>query len=124
AVQQAREAARRSACKNNLKQLGLAMHNYHETHGLFPRANFEKQNDATYGYGNYSYFSFSAQAMLLPFMDQANVYNQFNFSLGPNQAPNDAAKRAVIPAFLCPSDPRGIQNGGGYGSGPGNSYAV
>ncbi|QDT82079.1 DUF1559 domain-containing protein [Gimesia maris] len=124
AVQQAREAARRSACKNNLKQLGLAMHNYHETHGIFPRANFEKQNDSTYGYGNYSYFSFSAQTMLLPFLDQANVYNQFNFSLAPNQAPNDTVKRAVIPAFLCPSDLSNIQNGGGYGLGPGNNYAV
>lgn len=124
AVQQAREAARRSACKNNLKQLGLAMHNYHDTHSIFPRANFERQEASTYGYGNYSYFAFSAQAMLLPFLDQAPLYNKFNFSLAPNQSTNDTTKRAVIPAFLCPSDTRGIQNGGGYGLGPGNNYAV
>ena len=124
AVQQAREAARRSSCKNNLKQLGLAMHSYHETHSIFPRANFEREDSSTYGYGNYSYFSFSAQAMLLPFMDQAPLYNQFNFSLAPNQSTNDTSKRAVIPAFLCPSDVRSIVNGGGYGAGPGNSYAV
>ncbi|QDU06475.1 DUF1559 domain-containing protein [Gimesia chilikensis] len=124
AVQQAREAARRSACKNNLKQLGLAMHNYHDTHSIFPRGNFERYDASTYGYGNYSYFSFSAQTMLLPFMDQAPLYNQFNFSLAPNQGVNDTAKRAVIPAFLCPSDTRRILNGGGYGLGPGNSYAV
>ncbi|WP_339734499.1 DUF1559 domain-containing protein [uncultured Gimesia sp.] len=124
AVQQAREAARRSSCKNNLKQLGLAMHNYHETHSIYPRANFERQEASTHGYGNYSYLAYSAQTMLLPFMDQAPLYNQFNFSLAPNQSTNDATKRAVIPAFLCPSDTRSISNGGGYGAGPGNSYAV
>ncbi len=124
AVQQAREAARRSACKNNLKQLGLAMHNYHETHSIFPRANFEREDASAYGYGNYSYLAYSAQTMLLPFMDQAPLYNLFNFSLAPNQSSNDTTKRAVIPAFLCPSDVRSIVNGSGYGAGPGNSYAV
>ena len=124
AVQQAREAARRSTCKNNLKQLGIAMHNYHETHSIFPRANFERQESTTYGYGGYSYFAFSAQAMMLPFLDQAPLYNQFNFSLAPNQSTNNTVKQAVIPAFLCPSDTRNISNGGGYNYGPGNSYAV
>ncbi len=124
AVQQAREAARRSQCKNNLKQIGLALHNYHDTHGAFPRGNFEREDTTTYGYGNYSYFAFSAQTMLLPFIDQAPLYNQFNFSQAPNWSTNDTLKRTVIPAFLCPSDTQRITNGGGYNLGPGNSYVM
>jgi len=124
AVQQAREAARRSQCKNSLKQLGLAMHNYHDTHSAFPRGNFE-MTSVSNGYGNYSYVAFSAQAMLLPYLDQAPLYNQFNFMISLNSSPNSTLKQTVIPTFLCPSDIRGrIPNGGGYNTGPGNSYVV
>lgn len=124
AVQQAREAARRSQCQNNLKQLGVAMHSYLETHSVFPRGNFERYDAATYGYGNYSYFSFSAHAMLLPFMDQGALYNRLDFSLAPNQGANDTTKRATVPGFLCPSDLNQIPNGGGYNLGPGNNYMM
>src|SRR5436190_7695238 len=65
AVQQAREAARRSQCKNNLKQFGLAMHNYHDTYKVFPSASG----------GN----GFSPHARILPYMDQAPLYNTLNF---------------------------------------------
>ena len=124
AVQQAREAARRSQCQNNLKQLGIAMHSYNETHSVFPRGNYERYDASNYGYGNYSYFAFSAHAMLLPFLDQAGLYTKLDFSRAPNEGTNDSVKQATVPAFLCPSDLRQIPNGGGYNNGPGNSYVM
>ena len=69
AVQQAREAARRTQCKNNLKQLGIAAHNYHETHGSLPL----NSGNSLYGY--------SAHAQLLPFHEQANLHRLIDFSL-------------------------------------------
>ncbi|HWL09169.1 MAG TPA: DUF1559 domain-containing protein [Planctomicrobium sp.] len=75
AVQQAREAARRSQCKNNLKQIGLALHNYHDTVGVFPLA--------TVPYGNSSpnvIRSCSWMVRILPMLDQAAAYNQLNFT--------------------------------------------
>jgi len=127
AVQQAREAARRSQCKNNLKQLGLAMHNYHDVHGVLPRGNFERAG-STDGIGGYFYHGFSAQSMLLPFIDQSPLYNQFDFSLALNSAPNNERKNASISSFLCPSDfkafPSGNVNYASYSYGPGNSYVM
>src|SRR5882724_3782063 len=67
AVQQAREAARRSQCKNNLKQYGLAMHNYHEAHGMF-----------AIGGTNWGGPGLSFHARLLPYMDQTPLYNMIN----------------------------------------------
>ncbi len=102
AVQQAREAARRSTCKNNLKQMGLALHNYHETHGIFPNDIWTNDpGGSNPGARNYTWIT-----MLLPFMDQATVYNQINFSapmLGQtgSQGPIQATK---IPVLHCPSD--------------------
>ena len=88
AVQQAREAARRSQCKNNLKQIGLALHNYHDTHQVFPPGGIS--NDSffsrrpTSGTGcigpgrSYTYAPWTV--MILPFLDDANRYAQFQFS--------------------------------------------
>ncbi len=92
AVQQAREAARRTQCKNNLKQLGLALHNYHDAHLCFP---FGQQDSAK---------SFSAVSQLLPYFDQGPLYATINFSLPAGDAANTAPRNTEIPALRCPSD--------------------
>jgi len=111
AVQQAREAARRSTCKNNLKQLGLAMHNYHDTHKVFPYAStFTDAGDAqnTYLRANPTPGWF---AMILPFVDQAPLYNQLDFNHLPNSTAGPApTNRSLIDqqffaVMTCPSNP-------------------
>lgn len=92
AVQQAREAARRTQCKNNLKQLGIALHSYHDAARCFPFG----QLDSTYGY--------SAISQLLPYIDQGNIYAKINFSLPYNDAANNAALMTTIGMLRCPSD--------------------
>jgi len=108
AVQQAREAARRSQCKNNLKQIGLALHNYHEAFSCFPQAAIWR----TYQTGPNSPPSparnFTWLCMLSPYLDQAVVYNQINFNLpGWNQLINGNKALIAIdfPVLHCPSDP-------------------
>jgi prepilin-type N-terminal cleavage/methylation domain-containing protein len=114
AVQQAREAARRTQCKNNLKQIGLAMHNYHDTHNTFPMPySIDFANFNTHSWGT----------RILPFIDQANVYNQINFDeafFSGNPAPgtqalmgfvgftydNQTPSNTHLPVFNCPSTPR------------------
>ncbi len=122
AVQQAREAARRTQCKNNLKQLGLALHNYHDTHNSFPL----QAGNSLYGY--------SAQAQILPYLDQGNLYNQLDFTqplqVGLPWAPqvNPAMAdivRRTIPVMLCPSDPGNpIYTDGFGGEWAGGNYLV
>src|SRR5262245_42410440 len=80
AVQQAREAARRSQCKNNLKQFGLALHNYHEAFSTFPMAETNPSNGpACNGGPGAGWCGFSVHVMLLPYLDQGPLYNQINF---------------------------------------------
>lgn len=103
AVQQAREAARRTQCKNNLKQLGLALHNYHDVFNTFPPngANAPSQGPSCGGRFNQSWLSWSGMAMLLPYIEQANIYNQINFSnqwnCNADYPQNYAAARAKSP---------------------------
>lgn len=96
AVQQAREAARRTQCKNNLKQISLAIHNYHDVYGLFP-------NSEVGGTGSLSRGSLFLA--ILPYLEQANTFNLYNPSLSNTDAPNMAAVQQVIPTYLCPSAP-------------------
>jgi prepilin-type N-terminal cleavage/methylation domain-containing protein len=96
AVQQAREAARRTQCKNNLKQIGLALHNYHDTHNTFP-----------YGWDTRGT---GWNAFILPQVEQANLYSTLIFQeSGPGNwdsgSANQKATETVVPAYRCPSMP-------------------
>ncbi len=100
AVQAAREAARRSQCVNNLKQIGLALHNYHSTNDRFPIGASCNQG----GIGCTSWISMSAQSQMLGYLEQGQIYNAINFSLSPNNNVNATARNTSINSFLCPSD--------------------
>ena len=119
AVQAAREAARRAQCINNLKQIGLALHNYHQTNDCFPPGAVNSQ--ANYGTG---WQGFSSLACMLPFMEQSTIYNTINFNfyaVGEINSVNSSARQTQINSFLCPSD----QNGKGTADGSSgrlNSY--
>ena len=113
AVQQAREAARRSSCKNNLKQLGLAMHNYHDLHGVFPCQMGRFTNNPGGLYPPNQTLSLSWIAMALPFLDQAPLYNQLEFvppagvtwdrNNNHASANMQTIRATVIPVTICPS---------------------
>src|SRR5262245_41098375 len=93
AVQAAREAARRAQCVNNLKQIGIALHHYHDTCGALPGA-----------YLVYNVTSFSALSMVLPHMDQLSHYNALNFSRPQDDPTNDTVRLTTLSSFVCPSD--------------------
>lgn len=136
AVQQAREAARRSQCKNNLKQLGLAIMNYESTFTVLPMTNAQNYLPNTQG--------FSPQARILPYLDQGGLQDLLDFTqhafIGPFNAlvPNPAFAQAFsmqVDVLLCPSDPAPVQNVGAggavyagtnymvsFGSGKGTNY--
>tara|TARA_R110002111_G_scaffold168038_2_gene234004 strand:+ start:128288 stop:129190 length:903 start_codon:yes stop_codon:yes gene_type:complete len=104
AVQQAREAARRSQCKNNLKQIGLALHNYHGTHNLFPSGwiGVEPGVGANAQFGS----GWGWGTMVLPYLDQTPLYNLINFDLDINNTsqPSGIIDLALT-VYRCPSDP-------------------
>jgi prepilin-type N-terminal cleavage/methylation domain-containing protein/prepilin-type processing-associated H-X9-DG protein len=110
AVQAAREAARRTQCVNNMKQIGLALHNYHEVNNAFPMG---ASLTAYTGPGVYSAKqNFSALAAMLPQLGESAIYNAINFSWGCEDsttvicyAINKTAENNKINAFCCPSDP-------------------
>lgn len=111
AVQQAREAARRSTCKNNLKQMGLALHNYHDTHSTFPAGyfSFGTSNGTAPAWANLDPNTWDAApgwgwaAAILPFLEQGNITSALNTDL-PIWHPNHLALiQTKIPVFLCPT---------------------
>src|SRR5579885_3347388 len=84
AVQSAREAARRTQCVNNLKQIGLALHNYHQTHNVFAMGCSSGMWDAV---GDYNVKqNMSVHALILPFLEQTQTYNAINFNWGSEDA--------------------------------------
>ncbi|MBX3438704.1 MAG: DUF1559 domain-containing protein [Planctomycetaceae bacterium] len=103
AVQQAREAARRTQCKNNMKQIGLAFHNYHDVYGMFAKPVILGLKIGT---GCMAISGSTNWAIsLLPYMEQNNVYDQLNLNISPFDPANQAIFRTVIPGYLCPSTP-------------------
>ena len=96
AVQSAREAARRMQCGNNLKQIGLAMHNYHTAHEALPFGASGVQSNVAGG---------TWGSLLLPQLEQVNAYNLFNFNQPMTHADNADALKVVVPVYLCPTDP-------------------
>jgi len=103
AVQQAREAARRIQCKNNLRQIGIACHNYHSTYGTFAPGRLVY--DGTDSTGSPTKVVTGFLAMVLPQMEGSNLYYQYDQKFGFDDPINQDAVNTVVPEFLCPSAP-------------------
>lgn len=118
AVQQAREAARRSNCKNNMKQIGLALHNYHDAYSAFPIGQQPVQTRPNWRVG------------ILPFMDQAPLYNQLDMTSGDFLAGSYTGQNTILAGltvviFVCPSsplDPNSTAPGGNGDRGQAHHY--
>ncbi|MEX0725921.1 MAG: DUF1559 domain-containing protein [Planctomycetaceae bacterium] len=114
AVQQAREAARRTQCKNNFKQIALGLHTYHDSFKVFPPGCVRGGGSGGWGYQTNNETS-AWPMMILPYVDQANIYNQLNFSTTnwyPGctfSVPNCTYAQQPVGVFLCPSDPEGLK---------------
>lgn len=110
AVQAAREAARRMQCSNNVKQLGLAFHNYHDTHKVFP-INFAWRSIPGGGGGGPAIANTGKSwlQMILPQIEQSTMFNNIDFTVGlqgssPNVVRNREIANTVVQTYLCPSD--------------------
>ncbi len=111
AVQQARESARRLQCKNNLKQIGIALHNYHSSYRSFPRGGYggtltsANASDPTL---KASALSLSWGAAILPGLEQSNLYDQINQSEWYVHTDNVPVGQTVLTTYICPSMPSGV----------------
>ena len=114
AVQAAREAARRMSCSNNLKNIALAAHNYHDTYKTFPSGQIYKQpNNGAFLPG----WSYAAQ--LLPFIEQGSVSAQLDYTVEMNKTPNKEIVGVMLGIFSCPSsekDETKVYQGVTYGT--------
>ncbi len=90
AVQKVREAAARASCTNNLKQIGVALHNYHSVYNTFPVGSTP--------------LGFTVISQLLPYIEQNNLYNQINFTVSATDPSNSGPTGTTIKTLLCPSD--------------------
>lgn len=104
AVQQAREAARRTQCKNNLKQAGLALHIYHDAFNTFPSGWIGVENGLPSAHGGINGAGWGT--MILPYLDQRNLYQLFNPRIAIEDPLNDQFRLTRLPTFSCPSDPQ------------------
>lgn len=101
AVQQAREAARRSQCKNNLKQIGIALHNYHEQTGSFPPSYVNAGGrDTRWGWGT----------LILPMLDNAPLYELLDPTAGDGKSAGDPGMQETVNVYLCPSSTGPLTN--------------
>jgi prepilin-type processing-associated H-X9-DG protein len=111
AVQSAREAARRAQCVNNLKQIGLALHNFESAQGAFPRSGEHPvtwTDGKTYKTQDYQ----SAFTLILPYMEQQQIFNAYNLDLRYNLPANYTAASTAVNSFLCPTNPLAGDRGG------------
>jgi prepilin-type N-terminal cleavage/methylation domain-containing protein/prepilin-type processing-associated H-X9-DG protein len=100
AVQKVREAANRVKCLNNLKQIGLALHNYHDSHQAFPAGYLcQARPDPTYTAPGWGW-----AAQLLPHLEQDALTRQINFNLPVEASANAAWRTTILPVLVCPSD--------------------
>ena len=113
AVQAAREAARRSQCSNNMKQFGLALHNYHDTFKRFPPASI----NSTVGPGGEA---LSCWVLILPFMEQAALHDIWDFNYGHLDSANYDANHTPVDGYFCPSRSRPTKMGA---DNPADQYA-
>ena len=104
AVQQAREAARRTQCRNNLKQIGLALHNYHDVHQVLPSGWIAVQDGQPAPHDGLSGFGWAT--MILPYLEQQNLYDALDLNLAVNDHDNEPLIRQRLAAYSCPSDPQ------------------
>jgi len=99
AAQQARETARRATCANHLRQFGIALHSYHDSHGVLPPGSFvlplDQPIQTGWGWGTF----------VLPYLDQAVVYNQIDFNRGTLVGTNAPLVSTPLAVYVCPSDP-------------------
>jgi prepilin-type N-terminal cleavage/methylation domain-containing protein/prepilin-type processing-associated H-X9-DG protein len=100
AVQKVREAAARTQCQNNLHQIGLALHSYHDSQKSFP-SGYVYQAQAN---PDYTSPGWGWAALILPYVEQGNLAKQINFNLPVEHPSNLAARTTVLPLFVCPSD--------------------
>ncbi len=105
AVQAAREAARRAQCTNNLKQIGLALHNYHDTYKCFPSAAIADEN----GTPRYSW-----RVAILPFIEQGALFDAYDCDVSWDDPRNAMVRAISIPNYRCPSDGLGAPNETNY----------
>ena len=119
-VQAAREAARRIQCTNNLRQLGLSFHNYESSIGSLPMAM------ALAGAGNTTSWlnGWSAQARILPHLEQSTMFSAANFSVSKEEPPNSTIIQTTVASFVCPSEVRTEPSVHDYGVAAVISYGV
>lgn len=108
AVQQAREAARITRCRNNLKQIGLAIHNYESAHSVFPPSSTSGLGRGVWGYpgsgaGDPEIHLHSFASLILPFIDAASLYQSIDYSVSSLAPANRDVADEVLPMYRCPS---------------------